>query len=90
VKKGYFFKTCRVHRNAAGIQYDYKLYNKFGREVKLQERGWRKTLSFNFSLNGGGQERLDIHRVFAMSDRQKCNRHWKNWCQEPVARPVNI
>ena len=61
-KKGYFFKTCHVYRNAAGIQYDYKLYNKFGKEVKLQARGWRKTLSFNLSLKRGGQERLDIHR----------------------------
>ena len=52
VKKGYFFKTCHVYRSAAGIQYDYKLYNKFGKEVKLQARGWRKTLSFNFSLKG--------------------------------------
>ena len=53
--------------------YEYVLYNEFHRKVKLQARGPRKLLSFNFSLAGGGQTRLDLHKVFAYNCTSYCN-----------------
>ena len=53
--------------------YDYELYNARGQKLKLQARGHRKLLSYNFPVQTGGFKRLDAHRVFAMNDLAHCN-----------------
>ena len=81
LKRGYYFRFCRGYRTPSGVFYDYRLYNPFGRELKLQQRGWRKTLSYNFGVPGGGgkQRRLEIHRLFAFNERVRCNSHGHRW-----------
>ena len=75
LKGGYYFQSCRAFRSAAGIRYDYNLYNKYGRKLKLQQRGWRKVLSFNFAVRRAAEKRIDVHRLFAMNSR-RCNTRW--------------
>ena len=73
VKPGFYFKTCRQYRSKSGFLYNYKLYNKHGRELALQEREHsRKYLSYNFPTRSGKQSQLNIHRVFAFNGK-KCN-----------------
>ena len=81
IKPGYYFRSCRGYRSAAAIRYDYKLYNRFGKELKLQPQGWRRTLSFNFPISGAGgkQRRLDIHRLFAFNETGRCNCNRHRW-----------
>jgi len=38
MKRGYYFKSCRPYRSE-GVQYDYRLYNCFGKGLALQKRG---------------------------------------------------
>jgi len=78
LKGGYYFQSCRAFRSAAGIRYDYNLYNKYGRKLKLQQRGWRKVLSFNFAVRRAAEKRIDVHRLFAMNSR-RCNTRWIRW-----------
>jgi hypothetical protein len=78
LRKGYFFKGCRPWRSPDGILYDYELYNWRGRKLRLQLHGSRKFLSFNFQLQGRGEQRLDIHRVYAMNAR-RCNDRGLRW-----------
>ena len=54
------------------IWYDYRLYNDLGRQLRLQARGERKYLTFNFTKAGGGATRLAVHRVYAMNT-PRCN-----------------
>ena len=72
LKQGYRFRTCKEYRSPSGILYDYVLCNSRGKQLKLQERGVRKYLSYNFTLKSGAQMRLDVHRVFAFSS-EWCN-----------------
>ena len=53
LKKGYWFRTCKEYRSPSGTLYDYVLYSPRGKQVKLQVRGARKYLSYNFTLISG-------------------------------------
>ncbi len=50
IKRGYYFRTFWVYECPSGVKYDYRLYNKYGRELKLQTHGWRETSSFNVAF----------------------------------------
>ena len=78
VRPGYYFKTCRPYRSAGEILYDYCLFAPSGKKLKLQLRGRRGYLSYNFLLRAGGQERLDVHRLFAMNS-PRCNLRMAAW-----------
>jgi len=94
IKRGYYFKKCTQYRTTSGIRYDYRLYNKFGRELKTQTRGKRQYESFNFSCGRWGERRLPIHRVFAFNFAA-CNTKPHRWsertevhhCPYPKAAP---
>ena len=78
LKKGYWFRTCKEYRSPSGVLYDYVLYSPRGKQVKLQVRGARKYLSYNFTLKSGAQMRLDVHRVFAFNSGQETS-HLPVW-----------
>ena len=92
--RGYYFRMCRAYTTTEGVTYDYKLYNDRHQLLKCQARGPRKLLSFNFSKRHGRPQRLDIHRVFAMSS-ERCNARQRNWsagvhvhhCAHPRSKP---
>jgi len=71
LKRGFFFKVCRKYRSDAGILYDYKLYNRHGRELKVEARGVRQYLAFKFPTQSGKPRWINIHRLFAFNSR--CN-----------------
>ena len=80
LRRGYYFKTCRPYCSNSGVKYNYRLYNWRGKQLKLQERGWRKMLSFNFTTRDG-HARIDIHRVFAFN-AGRCNTRSLSWRQD--------
>ena len=75
---GYYFVKCRRYQSASGTFYDYCLMGRDKKTRKLQQRGPRQALSYNFPLRGGGQERIDIHRLFAMNSKL-CNVSGLRW-----------
>jgi len=80
LKRGYFFKSCRRYQSEADIFYDYVLVGPDGKTKRLQARGRRQMLSYNFPLRGGGYKRLDVHRVFAFNSA-RCNTRRLRWAQ---------
>ena len=75
LKRGYFFQTCRSYRSPSGLQYDYCLFNAFGKQLKLQERGARSYLSYNFRCKTGQSERIEVHRLFAFNSHCNLRNH---------------
>ena len=80
LKRGFYFLKCRRYQSSSGIFYDYCLMGPDGKRRKLQLRGPRKALSYNFPKRAGGAERLDVHRVFAFNDK-RCNGRGLPWSQ---------
>jgi hypothetical protein len=73
IKEGYYLKTVRPYR-VHEVLYNYVLYNKHGRKLKLDERGRRRMLCYTFPRKTGKPKKEDLHRLFAFNHR-KCN--WK-------------
>ena len=69
-RRGYYFKTCRRYQSDEGIFFDYRLYNKRGWKLKLQPQGWRRLLSYNFSVAPLKASGLQHRRFFAQ--RRHC------------------
>ena len=66
IRDGYFFATCREYR-IHGILYNYRLYNKHGREIKSTAKGNRKMLCYLFPRKGARPKMENKRRLFAYS-----------------------
>ena len=71
IKSGFYFRTCRSYVQA-GITYNYRLYNKFHKELKPTPRGARMQLSFRFPMKEGKSKQELVHRVLAFN-MKRCN-----------------